>query len=229
MVLYRLLAFSIAIVQISLNNPLEPYFPIAVTTIVIFSSIYTLIIVLFALKPFRRRHDLGYSYIFVDILACMSFVFLTGGITSPFLLYTLSPILTTALLKGSGMTFITATLSIFYVISIHVANPFFPSQLLLPELSYFTVYIIAVTLTAVLPYIININLKQKLRSESVINERQRISRELHYGVVQTLTMPREALEVMHYTSYNSRFLPNLRESLGVCSRKTEVILDWTTF
>lgn len=206
LVLYRLLALGIAIVQISLNNPAEPYFPIPTTTIIILASVYTLLIILFALKPLRQRHGLGYIYISVDILACISLVFLTGGISSPFLLYTLSPILTAALFLRGSITIVIATLSLVYVISSHLANPFFPTQLLLPELSYFTVYIIAVALTAVLPYMININLRQRLHSESIINERQRLSRELHDGVVQTLTMLRWRIQL-----FKNRFITSLTD------------------
>ena len=259
LVLYRLLALGIAIVQITLANPFESYspissatiisyFPISSTTIIFIASIYTLLIILISLMRVRQKRDIAYGYLLLDILACIGLVFITGGISSPFLLYTLSPILTVSLSFKSSLTIVVATASVAYVIISHLVNPFSPTELHLVQLSYFTVYIIAVTLAATLPYMINVNLRQRLHSESIINERQRISRELHDGVVQTLTMlrwriqifqrrllsypaelqevkqleklvekaqydAREALEVMHYTSYNSRFLPNLREAL----------------
>lgn len=257
LVSYRLLALGIAILQINLVNPIESFYPISSTTIIIIASIYTLLIIPVSLISVRQKSNAIYGYLLVDILACIGLVFTTGGISSPFLLYTLSPILTVAMFFKSGITVVVALTSVAYVIISHVFNPFSPTELTLVQLSYFTVYTIAVTLTAVLPYMININLRQRLHSEGIINERQRISRELHDGVVQTLTMlrwriqifqrrllsypaelqevkqleklvekaqydAREALEVMHYTSYSSRFLPNLREALESLRQENQI-------
>ncbi|MFC1864617.1 sensor histidine kinase [Chloroflexota bacterium] len=44
---------------------------------------------------------------------------------------------------------------------------------------------IALCLTAALPYLINVNLRQRLESEDILRERQRLSREIHDGTVQT--------------------------------------------
>jgi signal transduction histidine kinase len=114
-------------------------------------------------------------------------VLTTAGLYSPFLLYSLAPVLTAALLMGHGATFGISTASVAYAIGAHLFNPFFPTQLSLPELSYFLAYIIAVSLAAVLPYLININLRQRLQYEDIIQERQRMSREIHDGIAQTLS------------------------------------------
>jgi signal transduction histidine kinase len=57
----------------------------------------------------------------------------------------------------------------------------------LPALSYLLVYVIALGLAAILPYLVNANLRQRLQSEGILRERQRLSREIHDGAAQTLT------------------------------------------
>jgi signal transduction histidine kinase len=108
----------------------------------------------------------------------------------------LSPVLTAALFLSGRLTFIVAGISVAYVIGSHLGNPFFPTQFSLPEVSFFMVYMIAISLAAVLPYIINANLRQRLQAESVLSERQRISREIHDGVAQTLTMLRWRVQLL---------------------------------
>lgn len=44
----------------------------------------------------------------------------------------------------------------------------------------------AVSLTAILPYLINANLRQRLHSQDVLQERQRLSHEIHDGNAQAL-------------------------------------------
>ncbi len=185
---YRLLALGIAAAQMftlsSSSNSLWPP-----TILISAVAVYTLLKITW---PFHRYQDarLGYILLGSDIAVCFFLVLTTGGIASPFLLYTLSPVLTVALFFNGRFTTFVAALSIAYVLGSHLGNPFFNTQLSLAELSYFTVYIIATGLTATLPYMVNANLRQRLHSESITNERQRISRELHDGIAQTLTMLR---------------------------------------
>jgi len=182
---YRWLALGIASAQIllfpsgyySLTPPL--YLIVAV-------GIYTL---LKTLRPLRWQQKSSFTFILLslDILVCFFLVLTTGGLYSPFLLYSLAPVLTAALLLDRGVTFGITALSGAYVIGAHLFNPFFPTQLFLPELSYFLAYIIAVSLAAALPYLINVNLRQRLQYEDIIQERQRMSREIHDGIAQTLS------------------------------------------
>ena len=182
---YRLLAFAIAAAQILLFSPIHQSIipPLALVTGV---GIYSLVKVLHPLR-WHQASTLGYSLLGADIAVCIFLVMVTGGLYSPFLLYTLAPVLTAALLLDGKVTLSIAGLSVTYVVSSHLANPFFAASLSLSELSYFLVYMMAVCLTAILPYLINVNLRQRLQSQDILRERQRLSREIHDGTAQTLS------------------------------------------
>ncbi len=192
---YRWLAFAIAVAQIFVF-PSAHYSVIPPVILVTAVGIYTLFK---SLHPVRWHQDglLTFGVLGVDIVVCIGLVVSTGALYSPFLLYTLAPVLTAALFLDRGMTFGVAGLSWTYVIGSHLGNPFFPTQLSLPELSYFLVYTIAVALTASLPYLINVNLRQRLQSEDIFRERQRLSREIHDGTAQTLSALRWQAQLLH--------------------------------
>lgn len=203
---YRLLAFIIAAAQIFIFSS-SGYSLIPPTILVSGVGIYTLFKVMWS---FRRHQGSspGHVLLGIDIAICIFLVLSTGGIYSPFLLYTLSPVLTAALFLSGRVTFSVAGISIAYVIGSHLANPFFATRLSLSELSYFMVYMMAVSLSAVLPYVINANLRQRLQTESMLSERKRISREIHDGFAQTLTMLRWRVQLLQ------RHLAGSRVELG---------------
>lgn len=182
---YRWLAFAIASAQIFLF-PSDYYSLTPPIYLVIAVGIYTL---LKTLRPLRWQEKSSVTLLLLtlDLLVCFFLVLSTAGLYSPFLLYTLAPVLMSALLLDRGVTFTITAISGAYVIGAHLFNPFFPTQLFLPELSYFLAYIIAVSLAAALPYLINVNLRQRLQYDDIIQERQRLSRDIHDGLAQTLS------------------------------------------
>jgi len=192
---YRGLAFAIAAAQIFLSPPAH-YSVIPPLFLVAGAGIYSLLKIL---RPFPG-HEKGVVTLGVlgaDLAVCLFLVLSTGGLYSPFLLYTLAPVLTAALLLDRGTTFIITALSAAYVVGAQLANPFFPTQLSLPELSHFLVYVIAASLTGSLPYLTNVNFRQRLQSETVLRERQRLSREIHDGAAQTISALRWQIELVH--------------------------------
>jgi signal transduction histidine kinase len=181
---YRLLAFAIATIQLFVFATFyESLLPPSVLIIAV--SGYTLFKVLHPLSWHEHRIT-GHVLLAIDLAVCVFLVLSTGGLYSPFLLYTLAPVLTTALLMKAMVTLIVGGISIAYVIGSHLGNPFFATTLAFPEIGYYLVYIIATGLTAVLPYLINVNLRQRLSADDTLRERQRLSRELHDGTAQTL-------------------------------------------
>jgi len=182
---YRWLALGIASAQIFLF-PSAYYSLTPPLYLIIAVGFYTL---LKTLRPLRWQEKSGVTLVLLglDIVICFFLVLSTAGLYSPFLLYSLAPVLTAALLLDRGITFSITALSMIYVICAHLFNPFFSTELFLPELSYFLAYIIAVSLAAALPYLINVNLRQRLQYDDIIQERQRLSRDIHDGLAQTLS------------------------------------------
>jgi len=190
-----LLAFFIATAQIFVFSSAH-YSVIPPLILVTGTGIYTLLKVLHPIG-WHQRGILAFSVLTTDIAVCIFLVISTGGLYSPFLLYTLAPVLTAALLLDGKVTFSIAGLSGAYVIGSHLGNPFFSAQLSLSELGYFLVYMVAVCLAATLPYLINVNLRQHLQFENILRERQRLSREIHDGEAQTVSALHWQVQLLH--------------------------------
>jgi signal transduction histidine kinase len=192
---YRFIGLISAFVMVQfitpgLNSKVSP------VLLVIIVSVYTLFKVLHPTR-WHQPSITGFGLLAVDIILCAFLVTITGGIYSPFLLYTLAPVLEAALFMDSNITVTIAGVTAAYVMVAHVWNPFFPNTLTLPDSSQLSVYIAAVCLSAVLPYLINVNLRQSLQSEEAFQERQRLSREMHDGIVQTISALSWQLEVLN--------------------------------
>jgi len=230
---YRWLAFAIASAQVFLFP--GAYYSLAPSIYLIIAvGIYTL---LKTLHPLRWRENSGITLFLLalDLMICFFLVLSTAGLYSPFLLYTLAPVLTAALLLDRSVTFSITAVSGAYVIGAHLFNPFFATQLLLPELSYFLAYIIAVSLAAALPYLINVNLRQRLKHEDIVQERQRLSREIHDGLAQTLSALRwqaqlltRRLKMMGIELEEMRQLEVLTEKARLDTRESiEILRSYT--
>ena len=125
-----------------------------------------------------------HTIIGTDIAICIFLVFLTGGLYSPFLTYTLVPIATAGLLLRGRVTLGIACLTTVYVIINHIWNPFLPTQLSIPELGRLLSYLVILSLVAVLPYLINVSLRQRWEFNGILLERQTLIHEIHDGVAQ---------------------------------------------
>ena len=180
---YRALAFAIAAAQIFLF-PATYESVIPAILVVSAVGIYTLLKALYPLRWYAGD-ILSRSVLGADIAICLFLVISTGGLHSPFLLYSLAPVLTAALVASRKVTFSIAGLTVAGVLAAHLDNP-----LLLPpqpfHISDFFLYAMLVSLAAILPYLINTNLKQRLHSQDVLQERQRLSHEIHDGSAQAL-------------------------------------------
>ena len=146
---YRFLAFAIAAVVI-FAFPFTFHSVLPPLILVICIGIYS---VLKVLQPPRwyQSDILSLSLLGIDIVVCILLIMSTGGFYSPFLLYTLAPVLTAAVFLDSKVTSSIAGVSVAYVIGSHLNNPLSPAQPSYTEISYFSVYLAAVSLAAVLP------------------------------------------------------------------------------
>jgi signal transduction histidine kinase len=143
-----------------------------------------------SLPPFLaenlRDKWLGLAISAFGITFCMLILLLSGSIESPFILYSLSPVLSSALFLSSKKTCLISSIICLLVILGQFFNPFFHQDFTPVLATQIILYIVINGLMITLPYVVNVNQKQKLAQKSVLAERQRLSRELHDGIAQTL-------------------------------------------
>ena len=187
---YRGLAFAIGAAQIFLF-PAAYHSVIPAIFVVSAVGLYTLVKSLYPLRWYAGD-ILSQTVLGADAAICILLVLATGGLHSFFLPYSLAPVLTAALAADRKAALGIAGLSVAGVLAAHLATP-----LTLPfAMGPFFLYAMAVSLTAILPYLTNANLRQQLHYRDVLEERQRLSREIHDGVAQTLASFRWQAQVI---------------------------------
>ena len=146
------------------------------------------------LVPFRwyQRDVLTYLVLGGDVLACATLPFLTGGLASGFLLYSLNPILTISLLMQMKVALSAATFSSLAV----AGSQMFSSRMNLlvtptpvsPSgyLGILMIYVIVCFLAAFLPFFINTNVHRRIEEKATIEERNRLAAEMHDSLAQNL-------------------------------------------
>ena len=165
--------------------------PLAGWVLIGITGIYTLFKLLCPFSRFQKNY-LTCGYFGFDLALCLSLIVFTGGLNSPFLLYSLSPLLTAALLFPKKLTFLIAGLPFLAAVASHqliqgtpIAASFNP-----PELAYglLAVYLVGSFLLAWLPYMMNLNESQNIKAQAIIEERNRLSRDMHDGLAQALSI-----------------------------------------
>jgi signal transduction histidine kinase len=130
--------------------------------------------------PYYRRFREGYVILALDVVLCALPLFLTGGLASPFLFYSLCPIIYAALIFTRSVALASAT-----VVSVSMMSLFFlaPSA---ANFGFVGIYVIACYLVAILPYTTNLSIYRRLEHDAAMKERKKLARELHDSVAQTL-------------------------------------------
>ncbi len=181
--LYRFTAFIIAGIDIwvfpASHDRLVPSY------VLLFAlGLYTVAKVLHPWQWYLRR-NLAIGIVIADLAICNFFVLVTDGFNSPFLLYSLAPVLTASLLLDKKVTYTVASLSVLLFAIPHFLAPLFPYPLSRLTLTFSAIFLLAVVLIAVLPYLINVNAREHLQAKYVLQERRRLSREIHDEILQT--------------------------------------------
>ena len=160
---------------------------------------YTLFKVSRPLRPYGRTAFTHADFAF-DLALCASLPLLTGGLHSPFLLYCLCPVLTSALFFPRKVTFPIAGIPVVSLgvsqLLLHPTSPamgFYPLGL---SVGLLAAIVVASFLIAWLPYMININASQTIRRQAILGERSRLSREIHDGVAQSLGIVHWKVELL---------------------------------
>jgi len=186
---YRGIAFALAAIHIVHSS----------------SSVYSLLLVYFLLStvgiytalkvfsPFQwyERDTITYVVIGADVSLAVLLLLLTGGLSSPFLLYSLASLLTVALLFPRSAAFSVAILLSVSAVTWQAASAFFPFSTLYSTEDSFTllpIYVIACFLLALIPYVANINIWSRINYQATQEERGRLSRQIHDSLAQTLSI-----------------------------------------
>ncbi|MBI2965863.1 MAG: hypothetical protein HYY34_06655 [Chloroflexi bacterium] len=140
--------------------------------------------------PSRRSVYVESTFLVVDIGLAVSVVLLTGGLDSPFLIYSLAPALTAGLFLGAPSAAVAAVASAAMITGAHEASRFglgeYPGLLHSNYLAFALLYSAVCVLVAGLPFLANLNWQRRLRALAADSERQRLRREVHDDVAQTL-------------------------------------------
>ncbi len=187
---YRFLGFALAVL-FSQVTPVMSALP-QVQLITIFSTlgIYTILKVFSPLR-WQARGTMTYLILSGDFLLCILLVIYTNGLNSSFLLYSLTPIMTAALLFEEKLALGLASTASIVLSLTHVFLAQFTSRFAWIMQGYNLTLLIVYTLfslvVATVPYRINLNIRRRIERDAIIEERRRIAREIHDGVAQSLS------------------------------------------
>jgi len=189
---YRFLSYALAVmftqVVPSLSAPVMSALQIYIILGIL--GVYTVLKVFSPLR-WRERGPMTYLILGGDFLLCILLVLFTNGLNSSFLLYSLTPIMTAALLFEEKVALsLAATASISLSIA-HLAFSQFTERfawvMLGPNLTLLIVYTLFSFVCATVPYRTNLNIRRRIEGDAIIEERRRIGREIHDGVAQSLS------------------------------------------
>jgi signal transduction histidine kinase len=189
--IYRFLSYALSVMFIQVGSALvATAMPEGQTYIILgVLGVYTVLRIFSPLR-WRERGMTTYLILFGDFVLCITLVVYTNGLNSPFLLYSLTPIMTAALLFEEKVALPLAAsasvvLSITHLVLSQVAVRWtwiMQGQ----NLTLLVVYTLFSLVAAIVPYRINLNIRRRIEREAIIEERRRIAREIHDGVAQSL-------------------------------------------
>ncbi len=188
---YRFLSYALAVMFTQVVPPLSsPETPdLQIYIILGMLGIYSVLRVFSPLR-WRQRGTMTYLILIGDFILCLLLVIYTNGLNSSFLLYSLTPIMTAALLFEEKVALSLAAAASISLSITHIALSQFLERwgwiMLGYNLTLLIVYTLFCFVAAMVPYRINLNIRRRIEREAIIEERRRIARELHDGIAQSL-------------------------------------------
>jgi len=189
---YRFLAYALAVMftQVSpslfTRNMPDAQLYIILGTLGVYSALKV-----FAPLRWQASSLITYLILFGDFILCILLVVYTNGLNSSFLLYSLTPIMTAALLFEEKVALSLAAIASLVLSTTHIAFSQFTDRFAWIMQGYNLTLLIVYTLfcfvSAMVPYRINLNIRRRIEREAIIEERRRIAREIHDGVAQSLS------------------------------------------
>ncbi len=189
---YRFFSYMLAImftqIPMLLTSPGIP--GLQMNLVLLLLGIYS---VLRVFSPLRwREKSLGtYLVLTGDFTVSVLLLLFTGGPNSPFLLYSLTPLITGALLFEQKVALSLASLASIAMSLAHLTSSKFNEPLVWAleghNLTLLIIYTLFSFIVAVVPYYTNLNIRRRIERDAIIQERRRIGREIHDGVAQALS------------------------------------------
>lgn len=188
--LYRFVAYGLAVIltQVDLlRNFAEP----AGATYALMGGVglYTLLKVVGPLRGWRQG-PMGYPVLAADVAVCLTTLLITGGLESEYLLYSLTPVVISALLFPERVTLAAAATVSLGVAVAHVTPAWWDTDYTWimegNRLLWLILYIISTFIIATIAYRTNFNIRGRIEAVAVDEERRRMRRELHDGLAQSL-------------------------------------------
>lgn len=189
---YRFLSYALAVIFIQVDSSGLVAGTIPEEQLYIILGCLGLYTVLRVFSPlrWRERGALTYLILLGDFLICMALLIYTNGLNSGFLLYSLTPVMTAALLFDEKIALSLAASASILLSVTHLALSNLDGRwtwiMVGNNLTLLVVYTLFSIVTAIVPYRINLNIRRRIEREATIEERRRIAREIHDGVAQAL-------------------------------------------
>ncbi len=146
--------------------------------------------VIWRVNPVRRNLLVDAAGLGLDLLLGIGLVLFTGGLDSGFLIYSLAPILTAGLLMNARTAAAAGAISALSVLGAYVAGGLglggFPWILDGNYLTLSLLYAAICLMTGILPFLTNLNWHGRVRTLAAESEHQRLRRDVHDNVAQTL-------------------------------------------
>ena len=159
-------------------------------TIVGVVGLYNILRVASRFDPTKHNAAVQWIAATIDLSLGIVLVLASAALDSPFLLYSLSAILTVSLLMDMRGALFTALVAALSISGAHIAAGLdlseYPWVLEGNYLAFSLMYSAVCLLIAYLPSLANLNWQRRLRAESLGTERRRLRREVHDNVAQTL-------------------------------------------
>ena len=153
-------------------------------------GVYTLLKVLGPLQ-WWRADPATYVVLGGDAVVAVAILLMTGALNSPYLLYSLSPVIAAAMLFPERLALAVASLLSASVVVAHLSPAWFDTDyswvLDGNFLLWMVLYVSAAFLIGTAVYRSNLNIRRYIETEATMAERRRIRREIHDGLAQMLT------------------------------------------
>jgi signal transduction histidine kinase len=153
-------------------------------------GLYNIVRVIWRLNPVKRSLLVDVASVGSDLVLSVGLVLLTGGLDSGFLIYSLAPILAAGLLIDARTATTAGAISALSVLGAYVAGGLglggFPWILSGNYLTLSLLYAAICLMTGILPFLTNLNWQRRVRTLAAESEQQRLRRDVHDNVAQTL-------------------------------------------